>query len=269
MKYPGLVEVIVHNSVPRFSVVEDVTRIDNVTVVFPPNDCHGNTMKVYTAGPGNFPHTFLDGSASDEYSIELNTTDSYAAIRSHAYNITIAIRSAGGHLSVAIQAPEHLIVSDGGLCQSGCPSHAQGLDVVGFGEHWCSEATRAIFLACAYRRDILNGHVEVANPSYFDVCQFDVLKDQDYQMIHINVLASQDALILGTVAAPETPSSLVFNFQRFAEGNRSTNTPHIEEPSPQDIHIQLGSGGQTIFHLDLCFVCWAFCALCMYFCASL
>ena len=233
-------------------------------MVFSPNDCHGKNKKVYTASIDKFPGSFEDDSLhSDDQAIELVTGQHRAVMRSHPYNITIAIRSTAGHLSIAVQAPEQFVVSDGGLCQSGCPNHARR-DVVRLQENWCQQVESNAFLACAHGEAILNGHHLTNSPSYHEVCIFDILKQKDYAMVQLNSLAAQDAVLLKAIDVPKKVTrSPIFPFQKSAVTNSNAHSGTVATaesgPIKSEINVQLNSKGvcaeQSMLFILVCVLC--------------
>lgn len=174
-------------------------------MVFPANACHGNHEKVYLATIGSgLPHTFKDGTSSTvNDTLLLNVTTSKdgsngsAIMRSPIFNVTVSIRMHSGHFAVAIQSPKHLAEWRGrGLCYSGCPKHAEPVDVVAERNAWCTEVASSTIRVCGMRKNILNGHAE-SGQAYMHACCFDVLKEQDYQMVVVANMAAEDAILLG------------------------------------------------------------------------
>ena len=237
-------------------------------MVFSPNNCHGKNKKVYTASVDKFPDSFVnDSTQSTDQTIELETGEHHAIMRSHPYNITIVIRSTSGHLSIAVQAPEQFVVSDGGLCQSGCPNHARRVDVVRLKDDWCGQVTNNVLFACARDDVILNGHHRTRSPSYREVCIFDVLKQKDYAMVRLNSLAAQDALLLKAIDVPKkVTKSPFFPFQKFAvtnsNGYNGTVATAESGPMKSEINIPLNSKGVCAEHSMLFMLVCVLCISC-------
>lgn len=206
-------------------------------MVFPAHACHGNQEKVYSAAIGSgLPHTFKDNTTSTvNDTLLLNVTTSKdgrngsAIMRSHIFNVTVSIRMHSGHFAVAIQSPKHLLEWRGqGLCYSGCPKHAEPVDVVAERKAWCTEVASSTVLACGMRKNILNGHTE-SGSAYMHACCFDVLKQQDYQMVVVANMAAEDAILLGPkkpdlVRSPPPNDWLFQSSQQKAQAGSSTST---------------------------------------------
>ena len=209
-----------------------------VTVVFPAHACHGNREKVYSATVGSrLPHAFTDNTTSTANgSVMLNVTTSEdggngsAIMRSHIFNVTVSIRMYNGHFAVAIQSPKHLLKWRGrGLCYSGCPNWVEPVDVVAERDAWCTKVESSTVRACGMRSTILNGHGG-SGLAYLDACRFDVVKQQDFQMVVVTKMAAEDAVLLGPKRPPEQRTQRHgFLFQQIVRSN-STST---EEAPPQ------------------------------------
>ena len=210
-------------------------------MVFPAHACHGNETKVYTASiDSGLPYTFTDnttGNANDSLLLNVTTSrdrnNGSAILRSHSFNITISIRMHSGHFVVTIQAPEHLLEHRGlGLCHSGCPQHAEPVDVEAEQAAWCKDLLHNTVQACGSRPNILNG-LAASGEQYLHACRFDVVKQQDYEMVALANMAVEDALLLGPVEpATEKPQTTGFRFFQKVLVDNSSST--AETPSQRD-----------------------------------
>lgn len=172
---------------------------------FPAHACYGNHAKRYSTTIGSsMPRTFQDNTTgTTNHSVMLNVTTSEdgssgsAIMRSHIFNVTVSIRMYSGHFAVAIQSPKH--PQDWrrpGLCYKGCPKSAEHVDVVAESKGWCRKVGSSTTLACGSRQTILNGPVG-SGLTYMEACRFDVVKQQDFQMVAVTKMAAEDALLLG------------------------------------------------------------------------
>ena len=209
-----------------------------VTVDFPAHACYGNRAKVYSTTIGSsMPRTFRDNTTgTTNHSVMLNVTTSEdgrsgsAIMRSHIFNVTVSIRMYSGHFAVAIQSPKHLQEWRGrGLCYTGCPNSAEPVDVVAERDAWCTEVGSSTIQACGMRGTILNGHGG-SGLTYLDACRFDVVKQQDFQMVAVTKMAAEDALLLG----PKKPAVQRAPRDRFLYQQRvHYNTTATEVAPPQ------------------------------------
>ena len=215
-----------------------------VTVEFPAHTCYGNRAKVYSTTIGSgMPLTFKDNTTgTTNHSVMLNVTTSKdgssgsAIMRSHIFNVTVSIRMYSGHFAVAIQSPEHLQKWRGrGLCYTGCPNSAEHVDVVAERDAWCTEVGTSTIRACGSRGTILNGHGG-SGLTYLDACRFDVVKEQDYQMVAVTKMAAEDALLLGPKkpAVQRAPRDRLLFQQRVHYNTTTTEVapPQIGQPIP-------------------------------------
>ena len=213
-----------------------------MTVVFPAHACHGNHEKVYSATVGSsLPRAFTDNTTSTANGtviLNVNTSEDgengSAIMRSHIFNVTVAIRLYKGHFAVTIQSPKHLMEWRGlGLCYSaGCPTWMKPVDLVSKRNTWCKEVKSTTARACGIRSTILQGHGG-SGLTYLDACRFDVVEQQDFQMAVVTKMAAEDANLLGSRKPEQSTPSCRFFCQIVHDSN---NTSAGEAP-PQKIEF--------------------------------
>ena len=179
-----------------------------VSVKFYSNACHEE--KLFKASVGTFPVTFTDAtilSSDGMLRVEASYSEAHrngsALIRSFSYNVTISIRLAKGHFVVTIQAPPHLLLKDSGLCNSGCPAHARLVQMKTFISElksYCPTNYMLSLLQCSSREHVFNNFQLRGPPFLYEICQFDIYKAADFEMVLLSKLAGEDTLFLPAVS---------------------------------------------------------------------